>query len=78
LLTVGELLSCGTQINKVTRQILSNNILKEKKFEFFGKLLSQAKRHSELDLIYLIVNNADLESWHKSDLENLVSTINRI
>jgi len=78
LLTVGELLSCGTQINKVTEQILSNNILKEKKFEFFGKLLSQAKRYSELDLIYLIVNNADFESWRKSDSDNLVSMINTV
>lgn len=77
LLTVGELLSRGIQINRIIRQILNSRALINKS-EVFGQLLSRVERHPELDLVYLIVNNEDFESWHRSDLDNLVSTINMV
>jgi len=77
LLTVGELLSRGIQINKIIRQILSSRALVDKS-ETFGQLLSRVEKHSELDLVYLIVNHDDFRSWYRSDLDNLVSTINTV
>lgn len=75
LLAVGELLSRGIRINKIIKQIFSSSILVNR-FEVFGQLLSRAEKYPELDLVYLVINNDDFESWHKSDLENLVSTMN--
>lgn len=77
LLTVGELLSRGIQINRIIRQILNSRALINKS-EVFGQLLGRVERHPELDLVYLIVNHDDFESWHRSDLDNLVSTINMV
>ena len=77
LLIVGELLSKGIRINKIIKQILNSSVLIDN-FEVFGQLLSRAEKHPELDLVYLIINNDDFESWHKSDLDNLVATINTV
>ena len=77
LLTVGELLSKGIRINKIIKQILNSSVLVDN-FEVFGQLLSRAEKYPELDLVYLVINNDDFESWHKSDLDNLVSTINTV
>lgn len=77
LLAVGELLSKGIRINKIIRQILNSNTLVNNS-QVLGQLLSRVEKYSEMDLVYLIINNNDFESWHKSDLDNLVSTINTI
>lgn len=77
LLAVGELLSKGIRINKIIKQILNNNSLIYNP-RVLGQLLSRIEKHSELDLVYLIINNNDFESWRKSDLDNLASTINTI
>jgi len=77
LLTVGELLSQGIRINKIIKQILNSNAFINNS-ESLGRLLSQAEKHPELDLVYLIINNNDFEKWHKSDLDNLVSAINTV
>lgn len=77
LLTVGELLSQGIRINKIIKQILNSNAFVNNS-ESLGRLLSQAEKHPELDLVYLIINNNDFEKWHKSDLDNLASAINTV
>lgn len=77
LLTVGELLSRGIQINKIIRQILNSRALINKS-EIFGQLLSRVEKRPELDFVYLLVNHDDFESWRRSDLDNLVSTINTV
>lgn len=77
LLTVGELLAKGIKINKIIRQIFDNNTFLNNS-KVFGQLLSRVKKYSELDLVYLIVNNNDFKSWHKSDLDNLILTINTV
>lgn len=77
LLTVGELLSKGIRINKIIKQILNSNALINNS-EILGQLLSQTEKYPELDLVYLVINNDKLEKWHKSDLDNLVSTINTV
>ena len=77
LLTVGELLSQGIRINKIIKQILNSNAFVNNS-ESLGQLLSQAEKHPELDLVYLIINNNDFEKWHKSDLDNLASAINTV
>lgn len=77
LLTVGELLSKGIQINKIIKQILSSSALVDNS-ESLGRLLSRAEKYHELDLVYLIISNGDFESWHRSDSDNLVSTLNTV
>lgn len=77
LLTVGELLSKGIRINKIIRQVLNSSAFINNS-ESLGRLLSQTEKYPELDLVYLIINNNDFEEWHRSDLENLVSTINTV
>jgi len=75
LLTVGELLFKGIHINKVIKKILDNNSFTSN-FQVLGNLLSRVEKHPDLDLVYLIVRNDDFDNWRKSDLDNLVSTIN--
>ncbi len=77
LLTVGELLSRGIQINKIIRQILNSRSLVNKS-EVFGQLLGRTEKYPELDMVYLLINHDDFESWHRTDLDNLVSTINTV
>ncbi len=77
LLTVGELLSKGIHINKVIKRILSGHTFADN-FQFLGEILSRVEKYPELDLVYLLVRNDDFESWHKSDLDNLASTINTV
>lgn len=77
LLTVGELLSKGIRINKIIRQVLNSSTFINNS-ESLGRLLSQTEKYPELDLVYLIINNNNFEEWHRSDLENLVSTINTV
>lgn len=77
LLTVGELLSRGIRINKIIRQILNNNAFINNS-RSLGQLLSRVEKHPELDLVYLIINNNDFESWRKSDLDNLASALNTV
>ena len=77
LLAVGELLSKGIQINKITKQVLNNRAFINNS-QSFGKLLSKIEKYSELDLVYLIVNHDNLEDWRKSDLDSLVATINTV
>ncbi len=77
LLIVGELLSKGIRINKIIKQILSNrNFAGNSKV--LGQLLGNVEKYPELDLVYLMINNDDFESWRKSDLNNLISVINTV
>ncbi len=77
LLIVGELLSRGIQINKIIRQILNSRVLVNNS-KLFGELLSRVEKHQDLNCVYLLVNNEDFESWHRSDLDNLVSAMNTV
>ncbi len=77
LIMVGNLLSKGIRINKITKQILNNKTLANNS-KLLGGLLSRVEKYHDLNLVYLIVNHDDFESWHKSDLDNLVSTINTV
>jgi len=76
LRVASELLYRGVQANKIINQTLNKTVVNN--FELFGRLLSQVKTYPELDLGYLIVNKQDFESWYRSDLDNLVSTINTV
>ncbi len=71
----GELLSMGVKINKITKQVLNNKYLVDNP-RSLGKILSGVKKYSDLSLVYLVIKNSDFESWNKTCLENLVSTIN--
>lgn len=77
LLIVGELLSRGIRINKIIKQILNSSSLVNNS-QVLGQLLSRIEKYPELDLVYLVINNNDFESWHKSDLDNLASAINTV
>jgi len=77
LLAVGDLLSRGIRINKIVKQIFNNNTIVNNS-KVLGQLLGRVKKHPELDLVYLLVNHEDFESWRKSDLDNLVSMINTV
>ena len=77
LLAAGDLLSQGIEVNKVIKQILTNNTLANNS-KALGQALSRIEKYPELGLVYLIVDNNDFESWYRSDSNNLSSTINMI
>jgi len=77
LLAVGDLLSQGVRINKITKQILSNNGF-SKNFQILGQAFNNVKKYSELDLAYLIIDNNDFENLYKFDSSGLITLINTI
>ena len=78
LLAVAELLDYKPNMRRTINKFFNRNNCLEKDSLSLAKAISQIKKHSELELVYLVISNTDLKAWDKFDFNIIISTMGSI